>query len=104
VIILQMNIAPDPKIVASNVYKVINENERMRVVRVTFKIGETAKMHHHPQHMIYVMKGGKLNLTSAGKTQAIDLKEGSAIFMEAQDHEATNIGDSVVDMLVVELK
>jgi quercetin dioxygenase-like cupin family protein len=99
-----MNTELDPKIVASNVYKVINENEKMRVVRVTFKVGETAKMHHHPQHMIYVMKGGKLNLTSGGKTQAIDLKEGSAIFMEAQDHEATNIGDSVVDMLVVELK
>jgi quercetin dioxygenase-like cupin family protein len=99
-----MNIESDPKIVASNVYKVINENEKMRVVRVTFKVGETAKMHHHPQHMIYVMKGGKLNLTSGGKTQAMDLKEGSAIFMEAQDHEATNIGDSVVDMLVVELK
>jgi len=99
-----MNIALDPKIVASNVYTVINENEKMRVVRVTFKVGETAKMHHHPQHMIYVLKGGKLNLTSGGKTQAIDLKEGSAVFMEAQDHEATNIGDSVVDMLVVELK
>jgi beta-alanine degradation protein BauB len=99
-----MNNALDPKIVASNVYKVINENEKMRVVRVTFKIGETAKMHHHPQHMVYVMKGGKLNLTSGGKTQAIDLKEGTAVFMEAQDHEATNIGDSVVDLIVVELK
>jgi quercetin dioxygenase-like cupin family protein len=99
-----MNVELDPKIVASNVYTVVNENEKMRVVRVTFKIGETAKMHHHPQHMIYVLKGGKLSLTSGGKTQAIDLKEGSAVFMEAQDHEATNIGDSVVDMLVVELK
>jgi quercetin dioxygenase-like cupin family protein len=99
-----MNIESDPKIVASNVYNVINENEKMRVVRVTFKVGETAKMHHHPQHVIYVLKGGKLSLTSGGKTQAIDLKEGSAVFMEAQDHEATNIGDSVVDMIVVELK
>jgi beta-alanine degradation protein BauB len=99
-----MNIAPDPKIVASNVYTVINENEKMRVVRVTFKIGEIAKMHHHPEHVVYVLKGGKLSLTSGGKTQTIDLKEGSAVFMEAQDHEATNIGDSVVDMLVVELK
>ncbi len=99
-----MNVALDPKIVASNVYTVLNENEKMRVVRVTFKVGETAKMHHHPQHVIYVLKGGKLSLTSGGKTQEVDLKEGSAVFMEAQDHEATNIGDSVVDMVVVELK
>ena len=103
-IILEINNKLDPKIVASNVYKLINENERMRVVRVTFQVGETAKMHHHPQHMIYVLKGGKLSLISGGKTQVVDLKEGSAVFMEAQDHEATNIGDSVVDMLVVELK
>lgn len=76
----------------------------MRVLRVIFKPGDTAKMHHHPEHMVYVLKGGKLNFTSEGKNQVMDLKEGSAVFLEAQNHEATNSGNSVVDLLVVELK
>jgi beta-alanine degradation protein BauB len=99
-----MNMAPDPMNIASNVYTIINENERMRVLRVIFKPGDTAKMHHHPEHMVYVLKGGKLNFTSEGKNQVMDLKEGSAVFLEAQNHEATNNGNSVVDLLVVELK
>ena len=84
----------DPLIVASNVYEFINESNQMRVLKVTFKPGDTAKMHHHPEHMAYVLKGGKLRLTSEGKTQEIDLKEGSAVFLDEQNHEATNIGNT----------
>jgi len=76
----------------------------VRVLKVTFKPGDAAKMHHHPQHVVYVLKGGKLKLTSEGKTQELDLKEGSAVFLDAQNHEATNIGNTMIDLLVVELK
>jgi beta-alanine degradation protein BauB len=99
-----MNQHIDPLVSAKNVYTIINENNRMRVLKVTFEPGATAKMHHHPEHMVYVLKGGKLKLTSEGKSQDIDLKEGSAVFLEAQNHEATNMGNTVVDLLVVELK
>ena len=34
----------------------------------------------------------------------MDLKEGSAVFLDAQNHEATNIGNTVIELLVVELK
>jgi quercetin dioxygenase-like cupin family protein len=94
----------DPLMSASNVYEFINESNRMRILKVTFKPGDTAKMHHHPEHMAYVLKGGKLRLTSEGKTQDLDLKEGSAVFLEEQNHEATNMGNTVIDLLVVELK
>ncbi len=94
----------DPLMSASNVYEFINESNRMRVLKVTFKPGDTAKMHHHPEHMAYVLKGGKLRLTSQGKTQDLDLNEGSAVFLDEQNHEATNIGNSVIELIVVELK
>jgi quercetin dioxygenase-like cupin family protein len=94
----------DPLLSASNVYTLVNENDQMRVLHTTFQIGATAKMHDHPAHMAYVLKGGKLKLTSEGKTQEMTLKEGQAVFLDAQQHEATNTGDSVVELLVVELK
>jgi quercetin dioxygenase-like cupin family protein len=99
-----MNKQVDPLVVASNVYKFIGENNRMRVLKTSFQPGSTAKMHHHPDHMVYVLKSGKLRLTSEGKTQDLDLEEGKAVFLAAQNHEATNIGKTVVDLLVVELK
>jgi beta-alanine degradation protein BauB len=94
----------DPLTAAPNVYKLLNENDHMRVFRVVFQPHDVAKMHHHPEHMIYVLKGGKARLTSNGKTQDMDLNEGSVVFLEAQDHEAENISNGVIDLLVVELK
>lgn len=94
----------DPVTVASNVYKFLNENETFRVLQVTFKPGDTAKMHHHPEHLVYVLKGGQLRFVSDGKTDEMDVKEGSVVFLKEQNHEATNIGKSTIDLIVVERK
>jgi quercetin dioxygenase-like cupin family protein len=94
----------DPMMVASNVYKFLNEDERVRALEVVFKPQDTAKMHHHPYHVVYVVKGGKLRFTSEGKTQDMDLTSGSVVFLKEQNHEATNIGNSDIDLLVFEIK
>jgi quercetin dioxygenase-like cupin family protein len=94
----------DPLDVASNVYKLKMENDRVRVFDVTFKIGDKAVMHHHPDHVVYVLEGGKMKLASEGKTDILDLKDGDAMFLNAQSHEAENIGQSTLELLVVELK
>jgi len=83
-----------PKDVANNVYTFIMENERVRVFNVTFEPGEIAAMHHHPDHVVYVLRGGKIKLTSKGKTNVLDLETGKAIFINEQNHEAENIGQS----------
>lgn len=74
----------DPLMAASNVYKCLNENDRVRVLEVVFKPGDVAKMHHHPDHVVYALNGGKANFTSGGKTQVMEIKTGSVIFLEAQ--------------------
>ena len=94
----------DPLMAASNVYKCLNENDRVRVLEVVFKPGDVAKMHHHPDHVVYALNGGKANFTSGGKTQVMEIKTGSVIFLEAQDHEVTNIGNTKIDLIVMELK
>ena len=72
---------PDPLEVAGNVYKFEMENDRVRVLNPTFKLGDKAAMHHHPDHVVYVLAGGKMKLTSQGKTDVLDLKTGDAIFI-----------------------
>lgn len=94
----------DPLVAAANVYQFKAEDDNARVLEVTFKPGDTAKMHHHPPHMAYVIKGGRLKLASGGKSQEMDLADGEVVFLPEQHHEATNVGDSTIDLLVVEFK
>ena len=94
----------DPLKVAKNVYKFIMENDRVRVLDVLFKPNDKAVMHSHPDHLVYVLEGGKLKLTSSGKTDVLDIKSGQAIFLKEQSHEAENTGKTNLHLLVVELK
>ena len=48
--------------VAANVAKPKLENDRVRVLGGTFKPGDVAKMHHHPDHVMYVIKGWKIQI------------------------------------------
>jgi quercetin dioxygenase-like cupin family protein len=94
----------DPLKVAKNVYKFIMENDRVRVLEVLFKPGDKAVMHSHPDHVVYVLEGGKMKMTSSGKTNVLDMKSGQAVFLNAQSHEAENTGKTDLHLLVVELK
>ena len=91
--------------VASNVYERLMENDKVRMLKVTFKPGDKAAMHHHPDHAVYVVKGGKLHFTyPSGSPGNMEVESGDAIFLDAQTHEATNVGDTEIELIVVEVK
>jgi len=45
----------DALVAASNVYKLLNENDKVRVLEVVSRPGDVAKMHHHPDHVVYAL-------------------------------------------------
>jgi quercetin dioxygenase-like cupin family protein len=95
----------DPAKVAGDVYKLVLDNERVRVFEVSFKPGQKAVMHGHPDHVVYVLSDYTLNLMLPdGSSQVVPLKKGQAIFMGAGPHAAENIGKTEGHALVVELK
>lgn len=98
--------AQDPVKVASNVYKkVLLENDDVRVVQIEFKKGETAAMHNHPRHVVYIIQGGELMITEqGGKPVDYKLKSGEAVFMPAVTHTAKNVGTTVIKGIVIEIK
>ena len=90
---------------APDVYSLIMENDRVRVLNVKFKPGQKALMHSHPDHVIYVLKDAKLKITLPdGKSNDVSLKAGQAIWMQAGQHAAENTGKSEANNVVVELK
>ncbi len=95
----------DPAVVAANVYKLILENDQVRVFDVRFKPGAKALMHWHPNHVVYILEDAKLRLAFPdGTANEINLKAGQALWLGAGSHEATNVGAVEAHNLVVELK
>jgi quercetin dioxygenase-like cupin family protein len=95
----------DPLKAAANVYSLVMENDQVRVLDARFSPGARAVMHFHPNHVIYVLADGKIKITTQdGKSSIVDLKTGQAIWMQAGQHAAENVGKSEAHNLVVELK
>jgi quercetin dioxygenase-like cupin family protein len=55
--------AQDPVKTSPQYYKVLLENERVRVLEYRLKPGEKEAMHSHPAGVVYVLSGAKLKFT-----------------------------------------
>ncbi|MDP2653070.1 MAG: cupin domain-containing protein [Candidatus Omnitrophota bacterium] len=97
--------ADDPLQVGPDIYKLVLENERVRVLQVTFKPGASIALHSHPDHLIYVTSGGKLLLKYPdGSTKEMEAQAGEMIWVPAEAHAADNMDDHEVVGMVIELK
>ncbi|MCI0450856.1 MAG: cupin domain-containing protein [Candidatus Latescibacteria bacterium] len=94
----------DPVTVGPSVYRVILENERVRVLEARFLPGAGIGAHVHPDHVVVVISAGKLALTNAEGTQEIDAEVGDTFFIPAETHSARNVGTTEFVCVVTELK
>jgi quercetin dioxygenase-like cupin family protein len=86
-------------------YKVVLENERVRVLEYRDKPGQKTDMHTHPDFVLQAMAPFKRKLTlSNGKTMTREFKAGEIVWMNAQSHIGENIGDTDTHVLITELK
>ena len=101
----RISFAADPLEVAPDMYKLIYENDRVRVMQVTFQVGEKVAEHSHPDHFVYVLEGGNVKITKAdGTVTDVELKVGDVVWINAETHWAINTGTTPVRLLVTELK
>ncbi|MEJ5964192.1 cupin domain-containing protein [Pedobacter immunditicola] len=106
-LILSANVrAQDPVTVAPNVYKkILLENDNIRVVELELAPQETVPWHSHPDHFVYALTDGKLELTDKGKPAVVtEIKAGEAIYIIATTHMAKNIGETPIKFIVTDLK
>lgn len=97
--------AKDPLTVGPDIYRLILENERVRVMEARFQPGAKIGPHAHPDHVVVVTSAGKLVVTAAnGKTQEFDAKVGDTFFIAAETHSAENVGTTEFVCVVTELK
>ena len=90
---------------APNLYKVLFENDRVRVSEARYRPGDKSVMHSHPAIVAYLLGDMKAIFSMPnGQTMDIEAKAGEALFMEAQDHGVENVGTTDVHAVLVELK
>ena len=97
--------AQDPVKVDAKHYKVEFENDKVRVLRITYGPHEKSVMHHHPANVAVFLTDGQAQFTRPdGKTQEAPVKAGSVQWSEAGEHLPENLGDKPFELIVVEMK
>jgi quercetin dioxygenase-like cupin family protein len=94
----------DPVVSNPGHYKILFENERVRVLEYTDRPGDRTTPHEHPDSVMYTLSTFRRRLASEEVHRDVELKAGSVGWLPAQQHHGENIGDTPTHALFVELK
>jgi len=98
-------LAQDPVELAPGIYTVLFENDQVRVSDIRFKPGDKIAAHSHPDHLLYILSPGTIQLSYAGGTaKSVNAETGQVLWSEAESHSSENTGATEVHALIVELK
>jgi quercetin dioxygenase-like cupin family protein len=99
--------AQDPLKVAAGQYKLIAENDNVRVLEANLPPGAKTANHSHPALIAVILAPGVTKWTMPdGKTEqsAPDMKRGSALALPAQTHISENVSKTPLRAILVEFK
>ena len=96
----------DPLQTSPDLFTLVMENGKVRVIRYSLKPGEKDNWHTHPPKSAYVISGGKLKVfLENGETIIADEIAGTASWSDyVGKHYVENIGNTVVTILLTEVK
>ena len=95
----------DPAQVDPRHYKVEFENDRVRVLRITFGPHEKSVMHSHPDLIgILLSDHHSLHRFPDGRTEEMKGKTGDIQYLKACEHDPSNLSDKPLESIAVELK
>ena len=91
--------------VAPDSYKVLLENDQVRVLEVRIKQGGKSEMHSHPRSVAICLNDQRLKFTFPnGKSEDAELRRGQVVWLDGISHAVENVGSEDVNSVVVELK
>ncbi len=96
--------AMEPLTVGAKFSKKLGDTLNIKMYEFTLKPGDSAELHTHPDHAVYVLQGGKLAVTFQGMgRQIMDLKTGTGFISGALSDAGKNIGNTTVKLLVTDI-
>ena len=86
-------------------YKIIMENDHVRVYDYKDKPGDITKMHHHDAFVLHALSPFKRRIHfKNGTSVERECKGGETFWSDAQDHIGENIGNTDTHVLIIEVK
>jgi quinol monooxygenase YgiN/quercetin dioxygenase-like cupin family protein len=97
--------AQDPVPLYPGNYKVMIENERVRVMDFRLRKGDHEEFHAHPAHVLYVLEPFEISFRFPdGRTGLRRVQAGEVLYSEAVVHSPTNVGATDAHGILIELK
>ena len=97
--------AQDPMTTSPKYYKVLLENDQVRVLEYRLKAGEKEPMHSHSVGVVYVLSGAKLRFSYPdGRTEEKAAATGETIWRDPTTHTVENVGDTETHAIAIDLK
>lgn len=95
----------DPVRVDPEHFRVDFQNDRVRVVRLTMKGGESSPMHEAPEILAVCLSECHLRLTRPnGKTQDLHMQAGDTQWLWQDSRSEKNLGTKLLEMVLIEIK
>lgn len=93
----------DPVVTNPEYYKVVFENEHVRVLEYQDRPGDQTTPHEHPDSVMYTLSSFRRRLLSDEGHRDVQMEAGTTGWLPAQQHHGHNIGDSPTHVIFVEL-
>ena len=96
---------PDPVVVSPEYYRVLLDNEHVRVLAMQLPPGASDREHAHPAQTVYFVQGGRVRIyVPGGEPSDNAFPDGHVFYHGPWTHRLENVGDDVVRAVIVELK
>lgn len=94
----------DPTETDGDKYRVVLENERVRVLEYRDVPGARTSPHDHPDSVMVTLSTFERRLHGGAQSVDVSLDAHSVRWLDAQTHAGENIGDTPTHVIFVELK
>ena len=94
----------DPGTSNPDLYKVVFENDRVRVLEYRDQPGDRTTPHSHPDSVMVTLSDFDRRLTVGEQSREVSLTAGQANWLPAQTHMGENVGTTPTHVVFVELK
>ena len=94
----------DPVVTNPEHYRVVFENDRVRVLEYSDVPGDRTTEHAHPDSVMVTLSSFRRRLHAGPTSRDVELTTGTPMWLPAQRHSGENIGESGTHALFVELK
>lgn len=96
--------ALEPLTVGAQFSKKLADTLGVKMYEFTVKPGDSAALHAHPDHLVYVLQGGTLLISmNGGAPQEMELKAGLGFVTGPLRDAGKNIGKTTMKLLVADI-